>query len=59
MQGLTTRDLYPTIGSQGAVLECKLMLLQHNEENQKRCDKGYGKKSDFRCRRKLEYLEKT
>ncbi len=32
MHGFITRDLYPTIGSQGAVVECKLMLLQHNKE---------------------------
>ena len=39
MQGLITRDLYPTIGSQGAVVEHKLILLKHNEENQIRRDR--------------------
>ncbi len=33
MQGFITHDLYPTIGSQGAVVERKLMLLQHNKAN--------------------------
>ena len=43
MQGLIRRDLYPTIGSQGAVVEHKLLLLQHNEENQIRWDRDMGR----------------
>ncbi len=43
MQGFKTRDLYPTIRSQGAVVERKLMLLQHNEENQIRRDRDMGR----------------
>ncbi len=43
MHGFITRDLYPTIGSQGTVAEHKLMLLQHNEENQIRRDMDMGR----------------
>ncbi len=42
MQGFITCYLYPTIGSQGAVVEPKLMMLQHNE-NQKRWDRDMGR----------------
>ncbi len=43
MQVLITRDLYPTIGSQGAVVERKWMLPQHNVENQIRRDRDMGR----------------
>ncbi len=43
MQGFIARDLYPTIGSQGAVVsERKLIQLQHNE-NQIRRDRDVGR----------------
>ena len=56
MQVFITRYLlYTTIGSQGVVVECNLMPIQHNEET----GLGYGQKSDFGCKRKAEYAEKT
>ena len=59
MQGFITCDLYPTIGSQCALVERKLMQIQHNKENQIRRDSDMERNPILDVRGKSEYLEKT